>query len=247
MLKHTKTVCIAVAIAFFLSIGIVCAAIHKPYYSVKEGVGSGKLYTMIIDDETTELELAQKVHLNLFDLTDGQALEFLSPHTQGGGAYYVRNVSQYPIRYTMDVTNENALNVPLSFRLRDEKGDFLAGSETNWVDIEVLQGITGELQSGEQALYALEWIWDSAGDADDTSIGIEACDAAVYSLTVNVQSHPIGVLNDTHTEAPSRDVLPYVLAILLTAVIGFVSYCIFYPDNRILKAFTKSIRKETAK
>lgn len=69
--------------------------------------------------------------------------------------------------------------VPLQVKLTDHYGNYLLGSDSQWVSVESLNEIThkGEIREGEVFTYHLSWQWpfetDEAGDIYDTYLGDE--------------------------------------------------------------------------
>lgn len=244
MHKHIRTICISVAIVFFLSVGIASATLTDPFYTVGEDMVNGKIYAMILDDDVTTLNLEKQVKLNILSHQYGKDTDYILPHSQGGGTYYIKNVSQYPVHYTMDITDENPLDIPVFFRLRDERGNYLLGDTDSWENISALQSITGELQSGEQSQYTLEWMWDSKGNTYDTEIGIAAKNNEEYTIAVNVQSNPIGSFTTYGDPLNTKtDALSFLLAILLAGGVGAITYLTCSPEIKLKKQLLQKSKK----
>lgn len=215
-----KSLCyigIITAILFFVSVGVLCAALGASQVSLLTGLEKTNEHTVILGDKTTSL--------NIFNSSTTEGVSF-APGSSGDGSFVLFNISGYPVQYKMSFTHENPMNIPIEYKIQEANGALIGGTEDTWTDVSLLPKVEGKLGIGEQAQYKIEWQWnDTLGDLD-TSAFENTSDYTDYAFTIHVTSYPIGFINFFEPLTAHTDVLSIALALILTTVIGMTTYII---------------------
>jgi len=166
---------IVVVILFLLTTVVLGSRLYelatRDQYAVDMSVGTdGEL-------ELFKIEYANETDEITVQGANGQNV--IAPGTAVDYDINLRNRDDVTIEYllTPQVTFLTDAPIPLQVKLSDHYGNYLLGSETEWVSVEELNRILhkGAIHKGEIFTYHLSWQWvfetDEAGDTYDTQLG----------------------------------------------------------------------------
>ena len=119
--------------------------------------------------------------LNIFEdsLYDNRRL--IAPHSTNIYEFIIRNTTGETINYSLSFLECNPSNINMKYRLSHD-GEYLAGSETEWVTFDELNQSQRIINNRKDDVYYLEWKWFDA--SNDTTIG--EMDYADYKLNIKV-------------------------------------------------------------
>lgn len=165
-----------VFIILFLLTSVVLASrlyerATRDKYSVDLGIGTGgeiELFKISYENASGEITVSG---------TNGQNV--VAPGTQVDYDIRLRNRDDAAIQYVLipQVTYLTDEAIPLQVKLSDNYGNYLLGSDDQWVSVDALNDIThkGAIHQGELCTYHLSWQWvfekDEQGDTYDTHLG----------------------------------------------------------------------------
>lgn len=191
----------------------VCVSMTAASFDIEDNI----FFVMENDSGTRWSHLYQA---NIFES------DLISPGSKGDYSFSMRNDGNFVIDATFSITDENLASVPMKFRILDEVGSFVCGSENEWVDIDTLQDVKLRLQPGVSMDLLLEWYWVGDDNVVDTLAGIVGQNDARYILNLQVYAEQVGgeVDDDTHIDVPTGNstVQYLIIAIIITTVLAIV-------------------------
>lgn len=150
---------------------------------------------LIVLENSTGRRWNQLSRLNVFANPDYGGQPIIAPDSRGEYAFTIQNSARFPLQYTLKITDENEVGVPMEYRLK-LGGKYLAGSENEWANVSALTEMSNNLPHESEAVYTLEWRWLGENDELDTSAGVAAQDGAKYLLNFYIvaeqNGEPIG-------------------------------------------------------
>lgn len=132
-------------------------------------------------DESTEWRKLKELAIFQNSYFDGQSK--IAPGLQATYNFSVENESNSNFEYLMNFQEENPYNINMVYRLK-KNGNYIVGSEDEWVKPEILSQTGMKLKSLQKDRYTLEWKWEDT--EYDTSIGI--IQEAYYRIFIEVKS-----------------------------------------------------------
>lgn len=162
-------------ILFLLSTVILASRLYelatRDKYSVDLGIGTNgelELFSIEYSNEAGDITVQG---------ANGQNV--VAPGTTVDYDIRLRNRDDVTINFvlTPQVTYLTDDPVPLQVKLSDNYGNYLLGSDSEWVSVDELNGIIhkGAIHQGEVFTYHLSWQWvfetDEEGDVYDTYLG----------------------------------------------------------------------------
>ena len=162
-------------ILFLLSCVVLGARLYeratRDRYAVDMSVGTGgelELFRIEYSNEAGEITVKG---------ANGQKV--IAPGTTIDYDINLRNRDDVNIDFVLkpQVTYLTGDAVPLQVKLSDHYGNYILGSDSEWVSVDALNGVVqkGAIHEGEVFTYHLSWQWvfeaDEAGDAYDTYLG----------------------------------------------------------------------------
>lgn len=111
----------------------------------------------------------------------------IAPGVSGKYKYTVENNWDKDVRYHMNFSEENPLNINMVYKLKDD-GKYVFGDENTWVSHEELNKPDIIIESGETHIYTLEWKWEHSDN--DTQIG--ETEGAKYKIFIKVYAEQKG-------------------------------------------------------
>ena len=171
---------------------------------------------LIVLENSTGSRWSQLNRLNVFANPKYDGQHMIAPKSSGEYAFTVANSARFPLKYTLQISDENEAGVPMEYRLK-QGGKYLAGSDSEWVGVSALAEISNELSHESETAYLLEWRWPGDNDEVDTRAGIAAQDGAKYLLnfgiTAEQNGEPVGPVNPPQTGDTSNMALWLSLAV----------------------------------
>jgi hypothetical protein len=155
-----------------------------------------------------------------------------APGTENSYKFKVSNTGDTPLDYQVQAKayyGDHEYTIPITVRLSDYKGNYLAGGAGSWVPVQDLEKVneTAVLGANHYAWYTLDWKWPYEEDDEyDTFIGNLAADEDI-SLTVVIR---ITAMQDSNPDATggipqTGDQIKLMLWISL-AVLAFVTFVV---------------------
>lgn len=146
---------------------------------------------LIILENSTGSRWSQLERLNVFANQKYGGRPIIAPGSSGEYVFTVKNSARFPLRYTLNISDENEAGVPMEYRLK-QGGEYLAGSESEWADISTLSAVDGDLRRESEVVYTLEWHWPDGNNETDTSAGTAVPDGAEYLLNFSISAEQNG-------------------------------------------------------
>ena len=163
-------------ILFLLTSVLIGARLYdlttRDQYTVDLGVGEPEseieLFRIVYSNETGEITV---------EGVDGQNV--VAPGTTAEYSVRLRNNDEMVIDFMMTPTVEflSAHDIPVEFKMVDDYGNYILGSETEWVSAERMDAFAhkGSIHPGEVFTYHISWRWvfevSDEQDAYDTFLG----------------------------------------------------------------------------
>ena len=215
---HTRAPCRLLICALVLL--ILCCLLTAPTIGITEAAFNTAGDALIVKEVTGQswMQLSQ---LNIFG-QDSSENKVIAPTSSGSYTFTIENSARYPFIYTVMISDENIAQIPMQFRLRNHEGDFIIGSESEWVSITDLEGITGELPYQSSTDYTLDWLWPGIDNEADTASGVEAQEEAVYTLNFNIAAEQSGdaILPDGPAQTGDPAKISLALSIMTVCVVA---------------------------
>ncbi|MBR3368498.1 hypothetical protein IKG45_01760 [Candidatus Saccharibacteria bacterium] len=117
--------------------------------------------------------------LNIFEDSLYNNRRLIAPHSTNIYEFIVRNNTGGTINYNLTFRECNFSKINMKYRLTHE-GEYLAGSETEWVTFDELNQSQRIIKNKKDDVYFLEWKWFDS--ENDTEIG--ESDSSDYSLQI---------------------------------------------------------------
>lgn len=188
---------------------------------------------LIVLESSTDSRWNQLNRLNVFANPDYDGQPVIAPASSGEYAFTVKNSARFPLKYTLQISDENEAGVPMEYRLKQGE-KYLVGSESEWLDVSALSETTNELPHESEEVYTLEWRWPDDNDEVDTSAGIAAQDDAKYLLNFRIAAEqngePVGPV-DPDKPPQTGDTFNMALWLAL-AVSSAILLILFIPMKR---------------
>lgn len=128
--------------------------------------------------------------LNIFknEKFDGQSI--IAPKSYGKYQFYVSNISNKHVKYTMKFSDEMKKFVNMKYKLKIDNV-YIRGDLENYTTIDNLELDEIVVLKDSTNIFTLEWYWED-NDSLDTGVGSEK-DTQYYKL--NLQIQPIELYN----------------------------------------------------
>ena len=128
--------------------------------------------------------------LNIFknEKFDGQSI--IAPKSYGKYQFYVSNISNKHVKYTMKFSDEMKKFVNMKYKLKIDNV-YIRGDLENYTTIDNLELDERVVLKDSTNIFTLEWYWED-NDSLDTGVGSEK-DTQYYKL--NLQIQPIQLYN----------------------------------------------------
>ena len=128
--------------------------------------------------------------LNIFknEKFDGQSI--IAPKSYGKYQFYVSNISNQHVKYTMKFSDEMKKFVNMKYKLKIDNV-YIRGDLENYTTIDNLELDEIVVLKDSTNIFTLEWYWED-DDSLDTGVGSEK-DTQYYKL--NLQIQPIELYN----------------------------------------------------
>ena len=140
----------------------------------------------------------------------------------------LRNTDGSAINFELTpvVSYTSEYSIPLYFKMYDEDGKYLIGSENKWVSVEEMEPISDfkTLARAKSEEYVLQWKWDyeSGNDALDTELGINA---GSEDIGVKVELH---VITEANTDIEANKEIIYMGIVSGALILVFVVTAIVF-------------------
>ena len=172
------------AVLACLSLFLAAPAIVR----VKADVSTGDEALIVLQNNTGD-RWSQLSEANIFADPAYGGRQVIAPSSSGEYAFTVQNSARFPLRYCLNISDENEAGVPMEFRLKQGE-NYITGSD--WVDVSALSEICSELPYESEAIYFLQWHWAENDDEADTKIGVSAQDGKKYILHLEITAEQSG-------------------------------------------------------
>lgn len=117
----------------------------------------------------------------------------IAPGTENEYKMRIINTGNVAVDYSIDIgsifTYSESYVSPLEVRLIDARGKYLIGSESTWIRVEDLIGVTdiGTLGRNSYTYYTLQWRWPfERGDDEADVMQNDVLDSIIANATANV-------------------------------------------------------------
>ena len=205
---------------FFLCLTLICTLCLSVCVSMTMSTFDTEDNIFIVTESKNGSRWSQLFQADIFE--DG----IIAPGSKGDYSFSMQNNGNFVIDAAFDVTDENLANIPMKFRVRDEFGSFVCGSDVEWVGIEDLRSVKVRLQPNTDTNLLLEWFWPGDDDVLDTASGIVAQDDVTYILNLQVHAEQVGdKVNDcTHIDVPTGNMTTQylIIAIVVTTMLAIL-------------------------
>lgn len=183
-------VCLVFASSFYLMLGSIKRANENSY--------SEPLTLICVPQADGAQDWSRNNTLNIFNqgvrtLPDGTVEKYsldsgIIPEDSGLYGFTLSNENSSAIEYQITLSEENEARIPIKYRLK-MSGEYIAGSEDEWLDIENFNADNLKLTRYSSMQFQLEWKWDGSNDLLDTQIGTK--ELADYLLTITLKANYI--------------------------------------------------------
>lgn len=221
-MKIHRTKVVYTVLSAMVMIVALSAIFLFPYMDSTGNMGMAQQPLVLIDDETVMLHDAKLVQLNIFDA--GHRDGVVDPYSSGEYVFYVKNITQHSVRFTLTVTDENVAQVPIVYRLKDAAGNYISGSEDEWVTASELQNIDGLVSPEDQTKFFLDWKWETHTDETDTFLGTKTKEGSRYILNFYVQATDIGSRIPSRTGIVVANWVSIIIAFVIILAVLVLSY-----------------------
>ncbi len=125
--------------------------------------------------------------LNIFKHNSNYTIrEKIAPGSKNTYQFVVRNNNEFDINYDIEMTEVNAYDLNLMYKLK-LNGKYVVGDENTYVSVENLNQYNNRLGSYEYNVYELEWKWIEG--ENDTEIGEK--NSVSYNLNMRICAEEI--------------------------------------------------------
>lgn len=126
--------------------------------------------------------------LNIFknEKFDGQSI--IAPKSYGKYQFYVSNISNQHVKYTMKFSDEMKKFVNMKYKLKIDNV-YIRGDLENYTTIDNLELDEIVVLKDSTNVFSLEWYWED-NDSLDTAIGSEK-DTQYYKLNLQIQAEEL--------------------------------------------------------
>ena len=123
--------------------------------------------------------------LSIFENAAFEYTNKIAPGTSNSYDFKVHNETENTIRYNIEFLEESEYAINMRYRLK-RAGNYVAGSDSEWVSASELASALTELPMDGIDFYTLDWEWpyESGRDTLDTEIGEKM--VSEYSLKIKI-------------------------------------------------------------
>ncbi len=158
---------------------------------------------------STSIELFKSEYVNGENTVTAKSLngeKIIAPGTENSYTFSVVNDRKTAVNYDLKTTavlsdGEKEIEIPIKVKLYDGKGEYIAGSRSEWAAVDALNSVdhSSVLGADRYENFTLDWRWDfeSGSDALDTALGdlteekTLTCEIQIDVLaTANDEPHP---------------------------------------------------------
>lgn len=129
-------------------------------------------------------------NLKIFENAAFEYTSKIAPGVSNSYDFKVHNETKNTVRYNIEFDEDSEYDINMLYRLKRE-GNYVVGSDTQWVRADQLASAMKNLASDGVDKYTLDWKWpyESGRDALDTEIGENM--TSEYSLGIKVNFEEI--------------------------------------------------------
>lgn len=175
-------------IALFIILVSLFLVVPKTAFAKDEIITGNEV--LIILENSTGKRWSQLTQLNVFENAKFGGQQIIAPMSKGEYVFTIKNNAQLPLKYTLQISEENEARVPMKYRLKQDE-IYLVGSMSEWIDVTDFPEVINELHNNGETTYVLEWYWIGDNDEVDTAAGIAAQNGAKYLLNFEVTAEQI--------------------------------------------------------
>lgn len=187
-------------------------------------------------DTETDIEIFKIQYINGENqvTVNGQE-KLIAPGTENTYSFKLENTGEVPVSYDMEMEayiSNNVDMIPVTAKVHDHNGRYLAGSETSWSPVLDINNVkdSGELAPEHYWDYTLQWQWPFEGDDEyDTFLGNKAVDEDI-TLTVVIRTHAEAedtIIKDGGIPKTGDDFGMLMWVVLMGAAIVVLLVCLF--------------------
>ena len=183
--------------------------------------GTAANNTANIDMRHNAKSWTQLSRLGIFPGGDDKA-GIIAPGVDGTYAFEMVNGARFPAVFTMSISEENEMDVPLEYRLRKED-KYVLGSADEWITLGDPVAMDGNIGSTAEQKYELDWRWkyydSDSGDVKDTSLGFGSAEEPImYKLALKINAVQSGGDDDTPVTGYDSPLIIMLCAAAISAV-----------------------------
>ncbi len=125
--------------------------------------------------------------LNIFTQTsyyvaDGK----IAPASENSYQFVIRNNNDFNVQYSLTLKETNEHNIKMRYRLKVD-GEYIAGSENEYVTFDQLNQTNIELASRNHKVYTLDWKWVESDNDTEVGSNIEANYQLALEITASAE------------------------------------------------------------
>lgn len=138
---------------------------------------------MILIKENNMAEIIDN-KLNIFKNEKFNGQNIIAPRSYGKYQFYVSNISNKDVKYSMKFSDEMKMFVNMKYKLKIDNV-YIRGDSENYTTINNLDVDEIVVLKDSTNIFTLEWYWED-NDSLDTAIGSEK-DTQYYKLNLQIQ------------------------------------------------------------
>lgn len=141
------------------------------------------MFDMILIKENDMKEVINN-KLNIFNNEKFNGKNMIAPHSYGKYQFYVSNISNSDVKYSMKFSDEMKKFVNMKYKLKIDNV-YIRGDLENYTTIDNLDLDEIVVLKDSTNIFTLEWYWED-NDSLDTGVGSEK-DTQYYKLNLQIQ------------------------------------------------------------
>lgn len=165
--------------------------------------------------------------------------ELIAPGTENSYTFKLKNNGEVALDYTVSVDAYIVpadTQIPMSGRMNRYDGKWVVGSETDYANVQTLDGAqdSATLGAGKYTYYTFDWLWpfESGNDELDTMLGNMAVDQELtFTLAITTIAEVSGDPYDDSGITPPRtgdDSNPVLWFVLAISSLALILILLFY-------------------
>lgn len=169
-------------------------------------------------DKHTKWE--QWTSVNLFHDKQNDRDTIVAPYSYGEYTYNIKNYFNQNMVYSMKFSIDNYYEIPLKFKVSDQNGHYIVGSEYEYVTLDDTRSMNYDIRSNSMMTYKIEWFWDTESDEKDTYLGLATTEKVVqYDMDINIFAE----IDGAPTTGDNTDIMLLLVVVLCAAAAMGVS------------------------